>query len=280
MLTFYDQLSTKIPYNLHSHTQFCDGRNSMEEFAAEAARLGFSHYGFSPHSPVPLESPCNMPKEKMEEYFTEAKRLKDRYSDSLKLYASMEIDYLGDFWGPSNEYFDKLPLDYRIGSVHFVPTQEGIPVDVDGSPERFAARLKECFHSDLRYVVEKFYTQSIEMVEKGGFDIIGHFDKIALNASFVDSEVTHQDWYRALVQELINKIADNNITVEINTKHFGKYKRFFPDTCYWKELTDKDIQIVVNSDAHFTDLINASREEAITLLDTYTKSGSAAKPGC
>ena len=35
----------------------------------------------------------------------------------------MEIDYLNDDWGPANDYFQSLPLDYRIGSVHFIPTR-------------------------------------------------------------------------------------------------------------------------------------------------------------
>ena len=49
-------------YNFHSHTEFCDGRAQMQAFAAKAVELGFRHYGFSPHSPIPIESPCNMAK--------------------------------------------------------------------------------------------------------------------------------------------------------------------------------------------------------------------------
>ncbi len=44
-------------YNFHSHTEFCDGRAQMEAFAREAVRCGFTHYGFTPHSPIPIQSP-------------------------------------------------------------------------------------------------------------------------------------------------------------------------------------------------------------------------------
>lgn len=267
MLTFYHELDLKQPYTLHSHTQFCDGRYRMEEFAKAAAEAGFSHYGFSPHSPVTVESGCNMRREDMGKYLAEADRLKELYDGRMKIFTSMEIDYLGDDWGPAHEYFRQLPLDYRIGSVHFVPTQEGVPVDVDGSPERFAARVKECFHGDLRYVVEKFFEQSIKMVESEGFDIIGHFDKIALNASFVESGIDRTGWYEALVRDLIGGIEKKGITVEINTKHYAKYGRFFPDTRFWKELEERRIPIVVNSDAHYTALINSSRPEACAILE-------------
>ena len=266
MLSFYHELDSTHPYTLHSHTQFCDGRFTMAEFAEAAAKAGFSHYGFSPHAPITVESGCNMRREDVGAYLTEADRLKELYDGRVKIYTSMEIDYLGDDWGPAHEYFRALPLDYRIGSVHFVPTQEGVPVDVDGSPERFAARLRECFHNDLRYVVEKFFEQTINMVERGGFDIIGHFDKIALNASHVEKGIDRTEWYEALVSDLINRIEAKGTTVEINTKHYAKYGLFFPDVRFWKELENRRIPIVVNSDAHYTDLINSSRQEALALL--------------
>lgn len=55
----------------------------------------------------------------------------------------MEIDYLNDDWGPANDYFQSLPLDYRIGSVHFIPTRGGDFVDIDGSPDRFVVNLRD-----------------------------------------------------------------------------------------------------------------------------------------
>ncbi len=267
MLQFSDELTTTKPYNLHGHTQYCDGRNTMEEFVNEAITLGFTHYGFSPHSPIPIESSCNILKDRVVEYLNEFKRLREGYGAKLKLYASMEIDYLGDEWGPSHPYFAGLPLDYRIGSVHFVPTQDGTPVDVDGSPERFAQRLEDCFDGDLRYVIDKFYEQTTAMVDKGGFDIVGHFDKIGLNASFVKPGVDREDWYEELVSELIEHIAAAGVTVEINTKHFEKYGRFFPDEHLWGQLLDHNIPIVINSDAHYTELINASRDIATERLE-------------
>ena len=57
MIDFKNIAATSQLYNFHSHTQFCDGHAEMPEFAAKAAEMGFSHYGFSPHSPVPKESP-------------------------------------------------------------------------------------------------------------------------------------------------------------------------------------------------------------------------------
>ena len=142
-------------YNFHSHTEFCDGRAQMQAFAAKAVELGFRHYGFSPHSPIPIESPCNMAKSKVEDYLHEVARIQELYAGSpTRFHASMEIDYLDGNWGPANDYFQSLPLDYRIGSVHFIPDQDGQYVDIDGNYESFKVKMEKHFRNDIRYVVE------------------------------------------------------------------------------------------------------------------------------
>ncbi len=263
---FFHELRDDIPYNLHSHTQFCDGRASMEEMAAAAMAEGFSHWGFSPHSPVPLTSPCNMAADNVTAYLSEAERLRNIYRGRMKIYAAMEIDYLGPDWGPSHPFFTSLPLDYCIGSVHIIPTQDGNRIDVDGSPARFAQYLKEHFHNDLDYVVSTYFKQSLAMVKAGGFEIIGHLDKLRLNASAVRHDIESSQCYRTGVETLIHEIILTGITVEINTKHYEATGRFFPAPELWQMLRGTGVPIVVNSDAHHPHLISASRTEAIRML--------------
>ena len=113
----FEKTDRSRPYNFHSHTQFCDGRAPMADFAAEALRRGFSAYGFSPHSPVErLESPCNMKAADVQAYLDEFRRLKDEYAGCLNLYCSMEIEYLDEHRGPSADSYQRLPRAYRLGS--------------------------------------------------------------------------------------------------------------------------------------------------------------------
>lgn len=252
-------------YTLHAHTQFCDARMPMEEFAAKAASMGFSHYGFTPHSPIPIESGCNMKKEDIDDFFAEVDRIQELYP-GVKFYKGMEIDYLDPTWGPSAEYFRNLPLDYSIGSVHFIPNQEGQFFDIDGRPERFAYRLTENFHNDLRYVVDKYFEQSLKMIEAGGFDIIGHFDKIKHNAGSVMTDLESTTWYKTHIDNLMDAVIAADVLVEINTKSWRDFKQLFPAQNHWKRLVEAGVQIVVNSDAHYVDRINASRPEVIKAL--------------
>ena len=108
----------------HSHCTFCDGKAPAEEFVKAAISAGFHSYGISSHSPLPFETRWSLSKANLEAYLQEIERLKKLYAGQIELYVGLEIDYLNDDWGPSSDYFQQMPLDYRIGSVHLVTNGE------------------------------------------------------------------------------------------------------------------------------------------------------------
>lgn len=253
-------------YNFHTHTQFCDGRSAMAEIAGRAVAEGFAHLGFTPHSPIAIESPCNMSRGDVAAFRAEAARLDADLP--LKVYAGMEIDYLNPAHGPATPYFTDLNLDFSIGSVHFIPSQSGEYIDIDGNYERFARNMSRYFENDLRYVVETFFAQSAQMLERGGFDILGHFDKVAKNAAEYDPDIEQRGWYADLVDSYIDQIIGSGVIVEINTKAFGQDNRFFPHLRYWQRLVDAGAELAVNSDCHYSDLLTAGRDEAFRILSS------------
>ncbi|MEG2218293.1 MAG: histidinol-phosphatase [Muribaculaceae bacterium] len=253
-------------YNFHSHTQFCDGHACMEDFVKEAISENFTHYGFSPHSPIPFESPCNMNNDDVTSYFDEVNRLKNEYGSKINLYGAMEIDYIDENWGPSSHYFETLPLDYKIGSVHFIPSDNEY-VDIDGRFESFKIKMDKYFNNDIKSVVEGFYSQSIKMIEAGGFDIIGHFDKIGHNAGHFRQGIEKEPWYEVLVLRTLDAIKERKLIVEINTKAWDDHNRFFPNQRYFDLLKKYEVPLLINSDAHFPLLINSGRDDAMNLLN-------------
>ena len=256
-------------YNLHTHTQFCDGHAPMEEFVVEAIETGFTHLGFTPHSPVSIDSPCNMSRESVQSYFDEMERLRVAYGDRIRLYTSMEIDYVSVGDGPADEYFRNLPLDYRIGSVHFIPAIDNPSemVDIDGKYPAFKARMGKHFNGDIEYVVKTFFSQMMAMVDEGGFDIVGHMDKIGFNASQYCEGIDEEPWYDKLVIDLFENIMDHHLSIEINTKAWLQRNRFYPNLKYFGMLKRFNAPVVVNSDAHYPTLLNSGRMEAIKLLN-------------
>lgn len=268
MLDFKRIIKNSDKYNFHSHTQFCDGHAVMEDFVIEAINEGFTDYGFSPHSPIPFSSPCNMNENDVKLYVSEFKYLEAKYKSKINLYLSMEIDYINEDWGPSNSYFDSIPLDYKIGSVHFIPSfTDDSYVDIDGRYDNFKLKMHDYFNDDIEAVVISFFRQTMKMIDAGGFNIIGHFDKIGHNAGHFCEGIEKQKWYIDLVKEAFSAVMDNNIIIELNTKAWNEHKRFFPNTMFFDMIKQYDAPILINSDAHFPHLINAGRDDAQLLLN-------------
>ena len=256
-------------YNLHTHSQYCDGHAPLEDFVTEAIAQGFTHLGFTPHSPISVESPCNMTRESVPEYLSEMERLRQTYGDRIQLYTAMEIDYVSVGDGPASDYFRELPLDYRIGSVHFIPAIDNPSemVDIDGKFQAFKHRMTKYFAGDIEYVVRTFFAQMMAMVDEGEFDIVGHMDKIGFNASQYHPGIDEEPWYDKLVIDLFENIMDHQLTIEINTKAWLQHNRYYPNLKYFGMLKRFNAPVVINSDAHYPTLLNSGRMEAIKLLN-------------
>jgi len=252
--------------NYHSHTTFCDGHAPMKEFVKEAIRQGFTSYGISSHAPLPFLTRWTMKKEDVTPYLEEFHQLKDEYQNKIDLYIGLEIDYLDENSNPSIDYFQSLPLDYRIGSVHLLSDANGEIIDIDCSKENFKEKLENHFLNDIKATVLAYYSKLMSMVELGGFDIVGHADKIAYNASFCQPGITEQNWYKHSLRDLFALISEKGYMIEINTKAYHKLGVFYPNEENFALIREMHIPVLVNSDSHYPEFVNDGRTEALQAL--------------
>ena len=228
--------------NYHSHSLYCDGRAGMEDFVRFALSEGFTSYGFSSHAPLPFSTAWTME------------------------WARLEIDYLNEESNPSILRFRELPLDYRIGSVHMLYNEKSEVVDVDVPADIFKQIVDEQFGGDLEHVVRLYYGRLRRMLELGGFDIVGHADKMHYNASCYRPGLLDEPWYDMLVKEYFEDIAARGYQVEINTKSYHELGTFYPNERYFPLLYSLGIRVQVNSDSHYPERINSGRPEALQAL--------------
>ncbi len=252
--------------NYHSHCSFCDGRAPLEEFIQAAIAQGFTSYGVSSHAPLPFPTQWTMEWEQMPAYLAETAALKQKYAGQIEFYTGLEIDYLNEESHPATERFRALPLDYRIGSVHMLYDHQGEVVDIDVSADKFRVIVDTHFDGDLDYVIRAYYGSLRRMVELGGFDIVGHADKMHYNASHYRPGLLDEPWYDTLLTDYLTEIARHGYMVEINTKAYLTLGTFYPNRRYFPLLKELGIPVQVNSDAHYPDKINNGRPEAIAAL--------------
>ncbi|MCC8142600.1 MAG: histidinol-phosphatase [Tannerellaceae bacterium] len=256
--------------NYHSHCNFCDGRSTPEDFVKFAISNKFRAYGFSSHSPLPFETFWNMSKEDMPEYLAEIERLKKKYREQLEIYVGLEIDFLDKTYNSAIRYFQELPLDYRICSIHFLPISDVLEeknmVCIDGSFAEFKASVDKYFNGDIRALFKRYFDSTKEMIETGGFDIMGHMDKIYMNGSRFEEFYPDAGWYRTPMTECLELVAEKGLMVEINTKNLGRKQHTYPHPSFFRQLAERNIPVLVNSDCHYPYLVNDGRAEAFALL--------------
>lgn len=256
--------------NYHSHCTFCDGRSTPEDFVKFAISHGFRAYGFSSHSPLPFETFWNMSKDDMPEYLEEINRLKEKYAGQLEIYTSLEIDYLDETYNPSIAYFQELPLDYRIGSIHFLPLSEHLSEDnmvcIDGAFADYKDSVDRYFEGKISKLVTRYFDSTLKMIEAGGIDIVGHMDKIYMNGHKCEGFSFDADWYQKPFKAVLDLIAQKGLMVEVNTKNLIKKQQIFPRKEYLGLLKDMSIPVMVNSDCHYPDLVNDGRSEVFEIL--------------
>ena len=112
--------------NFHTHTNYCDGKDSPEELVKAALEKGFFALGFSSHSFTEMDKSFAMSASEAEKYRAEIADLKEKYKGEIELYCGIEQDYFSD--EPTDAY------DYVIGSVHYV-LKNGEYVCVDNTAE-------------------------------------------------------------------------------------------------------------------------------------------------
>ncbi len=238
----------------------------MEDFVCFALNRGFVSYGFSSHAPLPFPTAWTMEWDCMDDYLAEFRHLREKYAGRIELYVGLEIDYLDEVSNPAAACFQNLPLDYRIGSIHLLHDESGHVVDADLAADKFQ-RMVEChFHGDVEQVVRQYYARSLRMVELGGFDIVGHADKVHYNAEYCQPGITATPWYNRLVRDYFAEIARRGYFMEINTKAYADLGTFYPDECHFGLLRRLGIPVMVNSDAHYPDRVDSGMADACRAL--------------
>jgi histidinol-phosphatase (PHP family) len=54
--------------NYHTHTLYCDGKDTPEAFIEEALRKEMTAIGFSSHSPLPYDNGYSIKENKLDDY--------------------------------------------------------------------------------------------------------------------------------------------------------------------------------------------------------------------
>ena len=249
--------------NFHTHSHYCDGKGTMRDYLEAAKVAGVATIGFSSHAPLPFACKWSMKDGAFSEYLREIESARSSFPE-LEVRAGLEVDFIPGIVSPL-DFASR--LDYTIGSIHFVGSFEGKHWEIDNTLEVFKEGLHNIFKDNVQSAVTRYYELTREMLSKTPPDILGHLDKIKINAQ--NTGLNESDpWYILEVNKTLELIRQTNTIVEVNTRGIYKKKSTatYPSTWILERICDLEIPITLSSDAHHPGELIREFDATLTLL--------------
>ena len=231
------------PSNYHTHSTFCDGRDTPEETVLEAIRLGCPEIGFSGHSYTPFDLSYCMSPEDTERYYEEVRRLGEKYKDRIKVLCGIEQDFFSPM--PTDRY------DYVIGAVHYIE-KDGNYLAIDCSRDEQISDVKKYYGGDYYAYCADYYRLVAEVYEKTRCDIVAHFDLVTKYNEEQDLFDTSDPRYVKAADEALAALLPCPAAFEINYGAVarGYRKTPYPEPRILDTLTRNGVKLIKNSDCH------------------------------
>lgn len=248
-----------IKQNLHTHSIYCDGKNTLEEMTEAAIKSGFSSIGFSGHCYTPFDNSYCMSLQNTNKYCTEIDELKEKYKNKIKIYKGIEYDLYSEY--------DTSEFDYIIGSVHYI-LKDGKYIDVDLSAENVSAAIKKYFDGDEMAYVRAYFNEIIKVPDQTGCDILGHFDLVSKFCEKSPAFDTKGEEYMNCALEAVNCVSKKIKVFEVNTGAMSRGYRTlpYPSVEIIRAMKKSGMMPVVTSDCHNKEHIDYGFDVAYRLL--------------
>lgn len=184
----------RMPFSHHSHSgQFCPGhaKDELEAIVQTAIRRKMQVFALTEHMPrhdadlYPEEIEADMDLdwqfENERKYYTEARRLRDKYGSQIELPIGFECDWIRP---ESHELIQRsirtYEFDFFVGSVHHVHT---VPIDFD---QAMYDQAKNAAGGTDERLFEDYFDAQFDMLQALRPPVVGHFDLIRLKSDNPD----------------------------------------------------------------------------------------------
>lgn len=250
-----------LPADYHMHTPLCrHATGEPTEYAAHAARLGFTEIGFSDHSPMREDDfdDWRMRLDQLDEYVAKV-RAAQRDHPQLVIRLALEVDFLPDRVAWIRELAARHPWDYLIGSVHYI--SGGWDIDSPFKRELWA-------RCDVNAVWREYFDRLTQAAASGLFEIIGHADLPKKFGHRPTADLSPE------IERLLAACRATDTAIELNTAGLRKECReIYPARSILERARALGVAITFGSDAHAPDEVGADFAAAVALARSvgYTK---------
>ena len=221
-------------YNYHTHTFRCGhASGTEEEYIKRAIDCGIKYMGFADHAPLNFPEAKDLkfrvPVDKVEDYFSTLKALREKYKDKIDLKFGFEMEYYPNIFEKMLADVKSFGAEYLILGEHF--TVEEIP----DSHEHSAAP------NDSVDKLKTYVNRIIEGTKTGAFTYIAHPDMINFTGDL--------SIYKEEMRKICVCSREYNIPLELNCLGI-RDNRHYPNNEFWQIAGEEQCPVTFGFDAH------------------------------
>jgi len=232
----------------HIHSVFSDGKSKHQENLSTAIEKGLDEVGFSDHFSI-VATDWTTPEYEIDQLKKTVNKIKNLEDLPLNVKFGAEIDFIPGKEEKIRSLINQLPLDYVIGSIHFIDDW-----NFDTDPEGFDQENIDVLYS-------KYYNLLFQAVLSDLFDVIGHADLIK---KFGHMPMKNP---KPFFKKVLKAMKEKDKTYELNTSGLKKpCQEFYPSRSFIEMAFEENIPVTLGSDAHHEKDIAQYFQEAIEML--------------
>jgi histidinol-phosphatase (PHP family) len=254
---------TNIGYamiDLHTHpSPWRTSWQAFRQFAHQAWKQKLKVLGISEHAPrqnprVPWRS---LYFNELDRYFQTIEEIRMEFNGELEVLRGLEVDYHAPIVGIIGPLIDRYPLDYVVGSVHFVDDW------IIDDPETLQKEpYRSCSPEDLA----EMYLRRLEGAAQCGlFQVMAHVDYMKKCWGAIGGKPRIWD---TRIRDVMRIFRETGVAVELNTRGWAlpEVNDSYPSRETLELLFASGIPITIGSDAHVLERVGDRVDMAAKIL--------------
>lgn len=239
--------------DIHTHTDYFHGQNTVQEMYHAAVNCNLQYYGFSEHTPLPEGFSCALYREgdmhaAFDNYIHDVLALKEKVREHNQTALSripevllgMELDFTPCDYTYMDNLIASYPFDYVIGTIHYIGEQ---------SIGRWNA--EEASQKEKFAFFESYYECTVQLAKYGKTDIIAHPDFVKIHCINDFHAWLETKQAQECLHETCKVLKDTGMVLEVSTGGLIKAcNEIHPAPQIMKLFADYQIPISFASDTH------------------------------
>lgn len=242
--------------NIHTHTVYCDGKNTPEEMIERAEQLGFVSLGFSGHASQNLNHFYGLRDEQA--YIAKIRELQAK-NDRIRIHLGVELDQCA--------HCDREKYDYVMMGLHYF-IRDGLVYPLDGLRSRIQAGIDNLFYGNSTDAAKAYFRNVAEQCERLKPDVMAHYDVIAKNNEDGTLFDIEDPAYQKASIEPLEVFKAQGVLLEVNTGAMARGYRTtpYPYPCVMKRWQEMGGKVILGSDCHNRDFLNHGFDMAVEYI--------------